>query len=87
MHIAPNPDSIQRAYLDDLALLSLLPALQTVFLASQRQEQLFTPQHHIKISRPALAQCVADAQRLLFDNRAILEYSREIRSMLQANFS
>lgn len=68
-------------------LLSLLPALQTVYLASRRQEQLFTPRHQIKISRATMAQCVADAQRLLFDNAAILEYSRELRALIQASFA
>ena len=42
------------------SLLCLFPAYQTLYLAAQRQEILFTPEHKIKISRPTMARCVAD---------------------------
>jgi phytoene/squalene synthetase len=62
------------------SLLCLLPAYQTILLAAQSQEALFTPDHHVKISRATMSQCLLDAQSMLADNDAILRYSREIRS-------
>jgi farnesyl-diphosphate farnesyltransferase len=62
------------------SLLCLLPAYQTILLAAERHEILFTPDHHVKISRATLAQCLQDAQSMVADNDAILRYSREIES-------
>jgi hypothetical protein len=62
------------------SLLCLLPAYQTLLLAAQRQEELFTPDHHVKISRDTMSQCLLDARSMLVDNDAILRYSREIKN-------
>ena len=60
------------------SLLCLLPAYQTFFLAAQRQEILFTPEHQIKISHPTMAQCLADSQAMLMTTNAIQRYSQRL---------
>ena len=69
------------------SLLCLLPAYQTILLAAQRQETLFTSLHQVKISRPTMARCLEDAQRLLTDNQAILDYGQQINQAVEAVFS
>jgi farnesyl-diphosphate farnesyltransferase len=64
------------------SLLCLLPAYQTIYLAAQRQDILFTREHQIKISRPTMARCVADSQVLLFDNRAIRRYTQGVEDKI-----
>jgi len=61
------------------SLLCLLPAYQTILLAAQRQEELFTRDHQVKISRTTMSQCLLDAKSMLADNDTILRYSREIK--------
>lgn len=68
------------------SLLCLLPAYQMILLAAQRQEGLFSPDHHVKISRATMSQCLLDAQSMLADNDAILRYSREIKSAVATLF-
>jgi len=68
------------------SLLCLLPAYQTVYLAAQRQEVLYTHEHKIKISRPTMARCVADSQALLFDNGSIRRYSQEVEDKIHEQF-
>jgi phytoene/squalene synthetase len=68
------------------ALLCLLPAYQTLLSAAQQQETLFTPAHHIKISRQTMAQCLADSQALLFDDEAIRQYARRIGAEIYDQF-
>jgi farnesyl-diphosphate farnesyltransferase len=58
------------------SLLSLFPAYQTILLAAQRHEQLFTPAHKIKISRLTMARCVADARSLAGDDEGVRAYGR-----------
>jgi farnesyl-diphosphate farnesyltransferase len=68
------------------SLLAMFPAYQTLLLAAQRHENLFTPQHQVKISRLTMARCLADARRFVHNNQAILKYGREIRSQVQEIF-
>ncbi len=88
-------DSIQ--YLLDLpysttgyrmaTLLAILPAYQTILMAAQRHEALFTANHHIKISRETMAQCIQDAQAMLMDNEAIRQYSLRLKKAIHTEFA
>ena len=68
------------------SLMSLLPAYQTLLLAAQQQSNLFTPNHHVKISRQAMVQCVQEAQTMVTDNEAVLVYSRGLEQAVKATF-
>lgn len=68
------------------SLLSLLPALQTIYLAAQLQDKLFTSEHHVKISRQVMADCIRDAHRFRQDNNSVLEYARTIQKAIEAQF-
>jgi len=68
------------------SLMSLLSAMQTILLAAQLQDKLFTPDHHVKISRQAMAECVMDARSLLHNNTGILAYERAIQKAIDAQF-
>jgi phytoene/squalene synthetase len=68
------------------SLLCLFPAYQTLYLAAQRLEILYTHQHEIKISRPTMARCLADSQALLFDNQAIRRYSQAAEAKIHEQF-
>jgi farnesyl-diphosphate farnesyltransferase len=61
------------------SLLMMLPGYQTLLLAAQNHQQLFTPRHKIKISRRTMAKCLLDAQTMVNKNEAILAYSQAIR--------
>ena len=65
-------------------LLCLLPAYQTILLAAQQQEKLFTTDHHVKISRQTMAQCLGDAQAIVADNVAIAAYSQQLERSVEA---
>ena len=69
------------------SLLCLLPAYQTILLAAQRQESLFTRDHRVKISRETLTQCMLDAQSMVTDNRAILQYGHDIERAINVAFN
>ena len=69
------------------SLLAFLPAYQTILLAAQRHETLFTIDHHIKISRETMAQCIQDAQAMVTDNEAIQQYSQNIRNAVKQVFA
>jgi farnesyl-diphosphate farnesyltransferase len=60
------------------SLMSLLPAYQTLLLAAKRHDTLFTPGHHVKISRATMAKCQWDAHSMLTDNDAVRRYSRRL---------
>lgn len=66
------------------SLMSLLPAYQTLLLAAKRHELLFTPEHHVKISRPTLAKCKWDAHSMLTDNDAVKRYSQRLESAINS---
>jgi farnesyl-diphosphate farnesyltransferase len=68
------------------SLLSMLPAMQTIYLAAQLQAQLFTPEHHVKISRQVMADCIRDAHRLQQNNDGILEYAYAIQQAIDSQF-
>jgi hypothetical protein len=65
-------------------LMSLLPAYQTLLLASKRHDTLFTSGHHVKISRPTMAKCQWDAHSMLTDNDAVIRYSRRLAGEIDA---
>jgi hypothetical protein len=66
------------------SLLCLLPAYQTLLLAAQQQAQLFTPHHHVKITRLAMGRCLLDARSMVNDNEAIGRYSRQLEQAIAA---
>lgn len=68
------------------SLLCLLPAYQTILMAARHQDSLFTAEHHIKISRPTMAQCIADSQAMLLDNASIRQYSLRLEDEIQNQF-
>ena len=68
------------------SLLCLLPAYQTLLLAAQRHATLFTRKHQVKISKPTMAQCIGDSQRLQFDNSGIRRYSQDVESAILNQF-
>ena len=63
-------------------LIALLYAYQTLFFASRRHQNLFTPDHFIKISRKTFLQCFTDAQSMLNDNRQLLNYSQDLQEKI-----
>lgn len=65
------------------SLLCLLPAYQTILLAAQQQEKLFTADHHVKISRQTMAQCLGDAQAIVADNEAVAAYGQQIERAVE----
>ncbi len=69
------------------SLLCLLPAYQTILLAVREQEKLFTAEHRVKISHQTLAQCLQDAQSMVSDNDAVLQYSREVNGAVGSMFN
>jgi len=68
------------------SLMSLLPAYQTILLAAQQQSNLFTPNHHVKISRQTMMQAIQEAQTMVTDNGAVLAYSRRLEQEVRATF-
>ena len=65
------------------SLLCMLPAFETLLLAAQQRELLFTDNHHVKISRQTMAQCVQLAQQMVNDNVAVEQYSRQRQQMIK----
>jgi len=68
------------------SLLCLLPSYQTLLLAGRRHATLFTNKHQVKISKPTMAKCIADSQRLQFDNSAIRRYSHDMENAILNQF-
>jgi hypothetical protein len=68
------------------SLLCLLPAYQTLLLAAEQQEKLFTPYHQVKISHQAMGRCLLDARSMVKDNQAIGRYSRGLEQAIDATF-
>jgi farnesyl-diphosphate farnesyltransferase len=66
------------------SLMSLLPAYQTLLLAAKRHDTLFTPEHHVKISRATMAKCQWDAHSMLTDNDAVRRYGRRLEGEIDA---
>lgn len=69
------------------SLLCLLPAYQTILMAAQQRGDLFTNEHPHKISHAVFSQCIQDAQTMLTDNAAVLEYSQEVTRSVNAQFA
>jgi phytoene/squalene synthetase len=68
------------------SLLCLFPAYQTILLAAQKLDRLFTPEHEIKISRQTMEACIQDAIRLACDNSGILDYRDAIQAAVWQTF-
>jgi farnesyl-diphosphate farnesyltransferase len=68
------------------SLLCLLPAYQTLLLAAEQQEKLFTPHHQVKISHLTMSRCVLDARSMVKDNEAIGCYSQQLEQAIDATF-
>ncbi len=68
-------------------LISMFPAYQTILLAAKKQEQLFTPDHQIKISRLTMGLCIKDAQMLALNNTAIRQYGEKIEEEVDKVFN
>jgi hypothetical protein len=68
------------------SLLCLLPALQTILLAAQHHESLFTARHPTKISHQTFAQCVLDARRLTKNNQDIQDYYQQLEYEMNGIF-
>ena len=64
------------------SLLCLFPAYETILLAAKINDQFFTNEHHIKISRETMYQCVLNARELLNDNVGIMNYSSELNGAI-----
>lgn len=56
-------------------LLMMLPAYKTLLLAAERCASLFTPNHMVKISRAAMGKCLIQAQMMVTNDGAILDYA------------
>ena len=69
------------------SLLCLLPAYQTLILASEEKSKLFTPQHELKSSHEKMAQCLQDTERLVLNNDGILDYSRSAKLEIDQNLN
>lgn len=69
------------------SLLSMFPAYQTLLLAAQHHQLLFTPRHQVKISRATMMKCLADARNLAHHDQAIRDYGRGIRNQVQSAFA
>ena len=68
------------------SLLCLLPAYQTILQNARQHEELFTPCHPEKISHEIFGQCLQDAQVMVADNTAILEYSQQLTRQVEEQF-
>ncbi len=68
------------------SLMSLLPAYQTILLAANQREKLFTAKHHVKISRPTMTRCIYDAKRMVGNNEAVQHYSQRLEQEVLARF-
>jgi hypothetical protein len=67
-------------------LLCLFPAYETLRVAADRQQGLFTPDHHVKMSRASLAKSVYYASTMATDNDAILRRSQKLERSIAAAF-
>jgi farnesyl-diphosphate farnesyltransferase len=64
------------------SLLCLLPALETIRLAAQCQDELFTPNHNVKISKMAMMKCIHTARSIWDDDRAIEKHCRGLEDAI-----
>lgn len=64
-------------------LMCLLPAYQTILLAAEKSQSLFTPSHHVKISAQVLAACFDDAKALSADNELLRDYRARLDAQLE----
>ncbi|MCX6480209.1 MAG: squalene/phytoene synthase family protein [Mycobacterium sp.] len=65
------------------SLMCLLPAYETIRSAALQRRELFTAGHQIKIARPTMARCVAEAVSLATDDDAIVRYSSDLESQIR----
>ncbi|MEA3441453.1 MAG: squalene/phytoene synthase family protein [Chloroflexota bacterium] len=67
------------------SLLCLLPAYETISMAAENQSQLFTADHHVKISRETMFRCMQGAQAMVNCNDDIVKYGRDRSSKIMEN--
>lgn len=65
------------------SLMCLLPAYETIRSAALHRRELFTAGHQIKITRPTMARCVADAVSLATDDDAIVRRSADLEAQIR----
>jgi len=65
-------------------LLMMLPAYETILLAAQQLEDLFSPHHSVKISRAKMGQCILRARTMAGDNQAIHAYSERMAQQIRS---
>ena len=63
-------------------LLMMLPAYQTLLLAANRYETLFTPDHAVKISRTTMGKCLIQAQMIATNNDSIRAYGQAVSQQI-----
>jgi farnesyl-diphosphate farnesyltransferase len=68
-------------------LLMMLPAYETILLAAQRLQDIFTPRHSVKISRTKMGQCILRARNIAGDNQAISAYSDKMALQIRSQLS
>lgn len=64
-------------------LLMMLPAYQTLLLAANRYETLFTPEHAVKISRTTMGKCLIQAQMLATNDDGIRSYGQNVSQQIK----
>ena len=64
-------------------LLMMLPAYQTLLLAAERYQTLFTPDHAVKISRGAMGKCLIQAQIMATNDESIRTYGQELSQQIR----
>lgn len=69
------------------SLLCLLPAYQTILLASRQMGSLFTSGHQLKIPRITMEECLTEATKMLNDNNAIRNYCDLVEQKILAGFA
>lgn len=68
-------------------LLMMLPAYQTILLAAERYETLFTPDHAVKISRTTMGKCLIQAQVMATNDESIRTYGQELAQQIRNTLS
>jgi farnesyl-diphosphate farnesyltransferase len=64
-------------------LLMMLPAYQTLLLATKRYKILFTPKHAVKISRTTMGKCLIQAQVMVTNDAAIQAYGEDLSKQIK----
>jgi farnesyl-diphosphate farnesyltransferase len=68
-------------------LRAIIPAYETLLIAAKNSPQLFTPEHHVKISRGTLWDCLKESELQVADNERIHSYRSSMESQILAELS